>query len=114
MKPFPEGQRRRLWIALAGLGGLLGAAVAPPVLANGPKDDTPEFRPVRVAPAQRPLVDPPLVAADESGSRVTERELVLGVVVDGEARAYPVNMLTGPRREIINDVLGGRAIAATW
>jgi hypothetical protein len=35
-------------------------------------------------------------------------------VVEGKARAYPINMLTGPRREIINDELGGKAIAATW
>jgi hypothetical protein len=45
---------------------------------------------------------------------VTDNELVLGVVVNGEARAYPINMLTGPSREIINDTLGGTAIAATW
>ena len=32
----------------------------------------------------------------------------------GQARAYPINMLTGPSREIINDVLGGVPIAATW
>jgi hypothetical protein len=34
--------------------------------------------------------------------------------VKGESRADPINMLTGPQREIINDRLGGRAIAATW
>jgi hypothetical protein len=45
---------------------------------------------------------------------VRPNELVLGVVVEGKARAYPINMLTGPRREIINDELGGKAIAATW
>jgi len=46
--------------------------------------------------------------------QVTGKELVIGVVVDGKARAYPINMLTGPSREIINDVLGSRSIAATW
>ena len=40
--------------------------------------------------------------------------LVLGVTVGEESRAYPINMLTGPSREILNDALGGRAIAATW
>ena len=38
----------------------------------------------------------------------------LGVEVGGEARAYPINMLSGPNREILNDTLGGRPIAATW
>jgi hypothetical protein len=52
---------------------------------------------------------------DKVSERVVRpNELVLGVVVEGKARAYPINMLTGPRREIINDELGGKAIAATW
>jgi hypothetical protein len=36
------------------------------------------------------------------------------VMINGESRAYPINMLTGPSREILNDRLGGTAIAATW
>jgi hypothetical protein len=55
-----------------------------------------------------------LVEADDAGDAVGEGELVLGVVVSGTPRAYPLNMLTGPRREIINDVIEGTAIAATW
>jgi hypothetical protein len=51
--------------------------------------------------------------AEEKGT-VRDEELVLGVVMNGEARAYPINTLTGPRREIINDKLGSRSIAATW
>ena len=47
-------------------------------------------------------------------TKVGEDDLVLALTVKGEARAYPINMLTGPRREIINDTLGGLAIAATW
>ena len=43
-----------------------------------------------------------------------DNELVIGVEIDGQARAYPINQLTGPSREIINDVLAGTAIAATW
>ncbi|MDA1013304.1 MAG: DUF3179 domain-containing (seleno)protein [Planctomycetota bacterium] len=31
---------------------------------------------------------------------------------DGHARAYSINMPTGP--EIFNDVLGGKPIAVTW
>ena len=45
---------------------------------------------------------------------IFDDELVLGVVIDGKARAYPINMLTGPTREIINDELSDVAIAATW
>lgn len=41
-------------------------------------------------------------------------DLVLGVVVGGEARAYPVNLMWKPENEVLNDRLGGAAITATW
>lgn len=75
---------------------------------------TPPFEPRRVVPPFPAIVDAPFIAGVDVQEQVTAKELVLGVVVDGEARAYPINMLTGPQREIINDRLGGRAIAATW
>ncbi len=75
---------------------------------------TRQFQPVSVVPAQRAIKNAPVVEADRVRGQVTDTELVLGVVIEGEARAYPINMLTGPSREIINDTLGGQAIAATW
>ncbi len=72
------------------------------------------FRPQRVLAAQPAIVDPDVLSADEVAHQVEDDELVLGVVLDGVARAYPINMLTGPSREIINDTLAGHAIAATW
>ena len=60
----------------------------------------------------RPIVDPRIVSATEAD--VFDGELVIGVEVNGSARAYPINQLTGPQREIINDKLGGELIAATW
>jgi len=41
-------------------------------------------------------------------------ELVLGVVINDEVRAYPVNYMMGPANEIVNDTLGGEPIAPTW
>jgi hypothetical protein len=73
-----------------------------------------EFNPRHVVPPMPAIVDAPVLSAAEIGERVSGNELVLGVLVNGRARAYPINMLTGPRREIINDTLGGSAIAATW
>ncbi len=94
---------------------LVAAAVAFQAEAGTVRDAAgPVFRPQRVIPRQPPIVRPPVVAADKVTQQVDDRELVLGVVVKGQARAYPINMLTGPRREIINDTLGGRPIAATW
>lgn len=63
---------------------------------------------------RKAITDAPTVKPDEIGDGVTAKELVIGAVVEGKAKAYPINMLTGPSREIINDKLGGRAIAATW
>lgn len=41
-----------------------------------------------------------------------DHELVLGVEIDGDARAYSVPLLSS--HEIVNDVVGGRPIAVTW
>ena len=73
---------------------------------------TPEFDPVRVVKRFPSIVEPEFASATEA--KLEDNELVLGVVVGGSARAYPINMLTRPTREIINDRLGGEAIAATW
>lgn len=75
----------------------------------------PEFRPQVVIPRAFPAIkNAPVITAREADRLLAEQELVVGVVVNDKARAYPINMLTGPQREIINDSLGGRAIAATW
>jgi hypothetical protein len=90
-------------LALFGLVGCAGAA-------------EPEFNPQRVLSRPLPAItNAPHVPADAARPElVHDAELVLGVVVNSEARAYPINMLTGPQREIINDILGGERIAATW
>lgn len=76
--------------------------------------DRPDFKPRRVV-KPFPTIE---AAAAVSGAKVKDEvrpnELVLGVTVNGESRAYPINQLTRPTREIINDRLGGSAIAATW
>lgn len=89
----------------------------------GPVDKSPpkyfvnveEFNPHVLLDPVRPIVDPePVPRAEVSDDLVRDNDLVLGVVVEGMARAYPINMLTGPDREIVNDSLGGKRIAATW
>jgi len=72
------------------------------------------FKPERVVGPQPPITHFPILEAGEADRKLNPAELVLGVVVNGEPRAYPINMLTGPSREILNDTLGGRPIAATW
>ena len=56
------------------------------------------------------LVHPPSVSADEAPWDDDER--VIGVVVGGKARAYPVSMLV--RHELVNDLLGGKPILVSY
>jgi hypothetical protein len=61
-----------------------------------------------------PVTRFPIVGSSEAQKVLTEEELVLGVEIDGQSRAYPINLITRPEREVINDTLGGRPIVATW
>lgn len=73
-----------------------------------------DFNPRQVVKPFPSIQNPEIATSDEAGKWVIAKELVLGVVVADEARAYPINQLTNPTREIINDTLGDRSIAATW
>lgn len=79
-----------------------------------PEPIAPDFRPIQVVSPFPAITNAPVVSSTAIGDRVTDSELILGIELNGESRAYPINMLTGPQREIINDRLGGRALAATW
>ena len=46
--------------------------------------------------------------------RVRDKDLVIGLVAGGQAFAYPINMLGGPQREIVNDEYGGVAFCVNW
>ncbi|MBL8819410.1 MAG: DUF3179 domain-containing protein [Planctomyces sp.] len=92
----------------------LPALVSQTDTAGEPQDKEPKFAPIHVLPRQPAIVTPPVLQRSEVTDQVTDDELVLGVVVNGESRAYPINMLHGPKREIINDTLGGVPVAAMW
>lgn len=70
-----------------------------PVMRGLPKD------------AIRAIDRPTFVPADKA-TFVHPQEPVIGIVVNGEARAYPTWLLNA--HEIVNDRMGGRAIAVTW
>ena len=57
-------------------------------------------------------VNPKIVAAAEA--EIGGTDMVMGVVIGGEARAYPLNYMNGPFNEIVNDQLGGIPIAPSW
>lgn len=56
------------------------------------------------------LTNPKTVRASTAGLAPADR--VIGVVIDGEARAYPLRILNW--HEVVNDTLGGKPIAVTY
>ena len=57
------------------------------------------------------ITDPAMARLDEVGY-LADSDIVLGVVVDGDARAYPHNI--GWWHEIVNDVVGGVPVSVTF
>jgi len=59
-----------------------------------------------------PALDEPPVTPAADGDWYPDDALVFGVVIDGEARAYPKNIMEV--HELVNDTLGGRSIALPY
>jgi hypothetical protein len=60
-----------------------------------------------------PSIDNPrFVGPGEADRQMESFERVLGVSINGDNRAYPLNMLS--RHEIVNDTVGGKPVAVTW
>ncbi len=60
-----------------------------------------------------PSIDAPkFVKAKDADKFMQPSEMVIGVNIKGDKRAYSVPLLSS--HEIVNDVVGGRSIAVTW
>ena len=60
-----------------------------------------------------PSIDNPrFVGPGEADQQMQSFERVLGVSINGDHRAYPLNMLS--RHEIVNDTVGGVTVAVIW
>ena len=59
----------------------------------------------------RSIENPRFVAASDV-TDLAETEPVIGLIINGDARAYPLGVLT--RHEIANDVVGGIPVAVTY
>lgn len=49
---------------------------------------------------------------ETANGEYADTDLVIGVAIDGDARAYSIPHLSS--HEIVNDTVGGRPIAVTW
>lgn len=93
-----------------------------PVAVHGDDRERPlsaavaDFRPDEIVQVLPPdaipaIVAPELVAAADAGD-LEDDELVIGVRIEREARAYPIRVLSA--HEIANDEIHGRPIVVTW
>lgn len=56
--------------------------------------------------------DPRFNSVEVANGEYADTDLIIGVEIDGDARAYSIPHLSS--HEIVNDTVGGRPIAVTW
>lgn len=59
-----------------------------------------------------PAIDAPLFVASDGAHALVDRDPVVSLSIDGEARAYPVRVLIW--HEIVNDRIGGTDVSVTY
>lgn len=79
----------------------------------------PAFDPIRSDEIQSilpqdaiPALIKPAYLTVSQASDIYDQEEVIGVIVNGDARAYPLSTLSA--HEIVDDDVGGQPIAVTW
>jgi hypothetical protein len=82
---------------------------APEVVKVIGGDEVYQVLPLGAIPA---IDEPSFVIGDEADGQMKSGEPVIGIVIDGEARAYSLWQLDA--HEIVNDTIRGTAIAVTW
>jgi len=76
-------------------------------------DDRPDATAGQICPRGCiPALDEPAVTDAEGGSWYRDSDLVFGIVIGREARAYPKNIMEV--HEMVNDTLGGRRLAIPY
>jgi hypothetical protein len=89
--------------------GAVAQRPEPEVVATWGGDDVYQVLPLGAIPA---IDDPEFVTGTAADAQMKAEEPVLGVVIGGTARAYSLWQLDS--HELVNDSIGGTAIAATW
>jgi hypothetical protein len=92
----------------------LNDPVAPTDVSNVPTPTERTYEIVELLPPDAiPSIDnPEFYSAAEADSEYDPNEMVLGVSINGDTRAYSTSLLD--RHEIVNDEVGGQKIAVTW
>ena len=107
-----------LIVAIIGLQrfGLFGQTVDLPLTSilvpAGEEGRTVEVFTLTARDSISPIDDPKFVTAAEAAPEMLPTEIVMGLSLGGETKAYPVNVLS--QHEIVNDVVGGTPVAVTF
>ncbi len=101
------------WIGTLALAlGLAAAAVVSAPPAGAEADPASEIRTLLPKDQIPSIDDPQFVSVKEAAAFMQPDEMVIGVDIGGDRRAYSVPLLSS--HEIVNDVVGGRKVAITW
>jgi len=96
----------RVAVALA----VLGAGLVPAVGAADKDELPPAFKQILPRGQIASVDSPRFVSAKKA--KLPPEAWVLGVFIDGHARAYSLNLLN--HHEIVNDRVGDKTFAAVW
>lgn len=122
----PEGgnpSKVRWWIPIILIGAILGIGSRLHIPTNSPGDQPIRLpAPPPIDPASIDTVlerdripaidDPQFEPASLADKSLQPDERVIGLVINGDARAYPIPILSS--HEIVNDIVGGEPVAITW
>ena len=91
--------------------GLLGAQLLPASMPAPVNEELPQGV-EQIIPRGRiaAIFEPRFVTASEA--EISDDAWVLGVEIDGQARAFSLNLLN--RHEVVNDRIGDTSFAAVW
>ena len=93
-------------------------ASAKTVSIDRPAPDPVLSRVVRSGRMARPrdffriIIKPEFLAADETGESMSDDEVVIGLEIAGECRAYPINYLNA--HELVREQVGDLPLLVTW
>ena len=105
----PRGTLTALTLASSLMAALVGTVT--PTYAQPQPDVPPEGVEILLPRGGIPAIfAPEFIPAAEAD--VPDDAWILGVVIEGDAKAYSLNLLN--EHEVVNDVVGGRPVAAVW
>ncbi len=81
-----------------------------PMLYSQAEDLPKEFKQILPRGRIAAITQPQFVSTSEAN--IADDSWILGVVIDGQARAYSLNLLNS--HEVVNDRIGNIAFAAVW